>query len=122
MTGRVKEALGKYLRKGRPCSESKALFVKHRAPVGGPLKPIGIRGIVVRCAARAGLADRVHGTHVIRHSIASGLINSGASIKQIADLLGHESIDTTSIYAKVDLRALRQVSLPWPAFETEVLA
>lgn len=121
MAGPVKDAIRKYLRRGRPRSDSKILFVKHRAPVGSPLKPIGIHGIVIRRAASAGLADQVGGTHVIRHSIASGLINSGASIKQIADLLGHESIDTTSIYAKVDLRSLRQVPLPWPASETEVL-
>jgi site-specific recombinase XerD len=88
--------------------------VKRRAPTGGPLKPIGIRGIVVRSAARAGLADRVRGTHVLRHSVATGLINAGASLKQIADLLGHRSIDTTAIYAKVDLRSLARVALPWP--------
>jgi integrase len=69
------------------------------------LKPIGIRGIITRQAARAGLADRIRGTHVIRHSVATLLINEGASIKQIADLLGHRSIDTTAIYAKVDLRS-----------------
>jgi site-specific recombinase XerD len=43
------------------------------------------------------------------------LINSGASLKQIADLLGHRSIDTTSVYAKVDLQSLAQVALPWPS-------
>jgi len=54
-------------------------------------------------------------THVIRHSVACRLINAGATLKQIADLLGHRSIDTTRIYAKVDLASLAQVSLPWPA-------
>ena len=42
------------------------------------------------------------------------MLSAGASLKQIADLLGHESIDTTAIYAKVDLNALSQVALPWP--------
>jgi site-specific recombinase XerD len=51
---------------------------------------------------------------VIRHSVASRWIQAGATLKQVADLLGHRSIDTTSIYAKVDLSALRQVALPWP--------
>jgi site-specific recombinase XerD len=60
---------------------------------------------------------------VIRHSIATTLINAGAPIKQIADLLGHQSIDTTAIYAKVDLASLRSVTLPWPAAEeSEVLS
>ena len=90
------------------------LFVIHRAPIGQPLKPIGIRGIVVRYAARAGLAELIRGTHIIRHSVASSLINAGASIKDIADLLGHRSIDTTAIYAKVNMRSLAEVAMPWP--------
>jgi site-specific recombinase XerD len=52
---------------------------------------------------------------VIRHSLATALINAGTPIKQIADLLGHRSIDTTAIYAKVDLPSLKRVALPWPA-------
>ena len=86
----------------------------HRAPIGQPLKPIGIRDIVVRYASRAGMAELIRGTHIIRHSVASSLINAGASIKDIADLLGHRSIDTTAIYAKVDMRSLASVAMPWP--------
>lgn len=114
MSKRLRDALDRYLREGRPACATAALFVKRRAPIGGPLKPIGIRGIVVRSAARAGLADRVRGTHILRHSVATGLINAGVSLKQLADLLGHRSIDTTAIYAKVDLRSLARVALPWP--------
>jgi integrase/recombinase XerD len=114
MTGRLAVALRQYLRRGRPRCEAQELFVIHRAPIGQPLKPIGIRDIVVRYATRAGLAESIRGTHVIRHSVASSLINAGASIKDIADLLGHRSIDTTAIYAKVDLHTLARVAMPWP--------
>ncbi len=114
MSARVRDALANYLRSARPKSATSSLFVKRRAPVGGPLKSIGVHGIVVRSAARAGLADQVRGTHVIRHSVATRLVNAGAPLKQIADLLGHRSIDTTAIYAKVDLRSLTRVPLPWP--------
>jgi integrase/recombinase XerD len=114
MPTRVRDALVNYLRTARPRCAVPSLFVKSRAPVGGPLKPIGIRGVVVRSATRAGLADRVRGTHVIRHSVATRLVNAGAPLKEIADLLGHRSIDTTAIYAKVDLRSLSHVALPWP--------
>jgi site-specific recombinase XerD len=114
MSRRLAAAIRSYMRKGRPASETAALFVKHRAPLGDPLKPIGVRSMVVRRAFDAGLADRIRGTHVIRHSIATTLINAGAPMKQIADLLGHRSIDTTTIYAKVDLTSLRKVALPWP--------
>jgi site-specific recombinase XerD len=114
MTRRLALALRQYLRRGRPRCESPELFVIHRAPVGQALKPIGIRDIVVRYAGLAGLAESIRGTHVIRHSVASSLINAGASIKDIADLLGHRSIDTTAIYAKVDLQTLARVAMPWP--------
>jgi integrase/recombinase XerD len=114
MSKRLARALRQYLLRGRPHCEAPKLFVIHRAPIGRPLKPIGIRDIVVRYAALAGLAKSITGTHVLRHSVASSLINAGASIKDIADLLGHRSIDTTAIYAKVDLGALARVAMPWP--------
>ena len=110
----VAQAIRLYVRRGRPACANSSLFVVHRAPVGQRLASIGVRGIVVRRAAEAGLAKQVRGTHVIRHSVATALINRGASIKLIADFLGHRSIDTTSIYAKVDLRSLSRVALPWP--------
>lgn len=114
MTKRLALALRRYLREGRPPSASGVLFVIHRAPIGQPLKPIGIRDIVVRYAAQAGMTELIRGTHIIRHSVASSMINAGASIKDIADLLGHRSIDTTAIYAKVDMRSLTDVAMPWP--------
>ena len=53
--------------------------------------------------------------HVLRRSLASRMLNAGATLKQIADFLGHTSIDTTTLYAKVDLATLSRVALPWPA-------
>ena len=117
MTRGLVSAIRSYLRRGRPACGSPALFVKHRAPLGGPLKAIGIRSMVVRRAADAGLADQIRGTHVIRRSLATTLINAGAPMKEIADLLGHRSIDTTTIYAKVDFSSLRQVALRWPTVD-----
>jgi site-specific recombinase XerD len=75
---------------------------------------MNVCNVVLRLAARAGLQDRVGGTHVLRHSLASRMLGAGATLKQIADLLGHTTVDTTSIYAKVDLRTLSRVALPWP--------
>ena len=114
MTRRLAVAISAYLRRGRPSCSSSALFVLHRAPRGKAMTPIGIRGVVVRRATDAKLAHCIRGTHVIRHSVASRWIQAGATLKQIADLLGHRSIDTTSIYAKVDLKTLAEVALPWP--------
>ena len=52
---------------------------------------------------------------MLRHTVASRLVRRGASLKEVADFLGHRSLDTTAIYAKLDLVALREVALPWPA-------
>jgi site-specific recombinase XerD len=55
-----------------------------------------------------------HGAHIFRHSLATELLRSGATLSEIGQLLRHESHDTTRIYAKVDIKALRTLSLPWP--------
>jgi integrase/recombinase XerD len=62
--------------------------------------------------ASAGIADR--GLHSLRHTAATAMVNGGASFKDVSDVLGHKSITTTLIYAKLDLKSLRQVALPWP--------
>lgn len=114
MTPRLCSALKAYLGSSRPVCKSVAVFVRHHAPVGKPLTSLGICNVVLRLATQAGLRHRVHGAHVLRRSFASRLLNAGATLKQIADFLGHTSIDTTSLYAKVDLATLSRVALPWP--------
>ena len=115
MTDKLAEALAAYLRHGRPVCSSRSVFVRHYAPVGQPLTPSGVCYMVLGLAERAGLHGRIGGTHILRHTVASRMLNAGASLKQVADFLGHQSIDTTMIYAKVDLNSLSQVALPWPA-------
>lgn len=53
------------------------------------------------------------GSHIFRHTIASRMVNHGASFKDVADVLGHQSIETTGIYAKLELDTLAAVALPW---------
>jgi site-specific recombinase XerD len=117
MTDKLAHAIDAYLRRGRPVCPSQSIFVLHRAPVGKPITPVGICYVVLGLAKRAGLRDRIGGTHILRHSVACRMLNAGATLKQVADLLGHRSINTTTIYAKVDLNALSQVPLPWPGAE-----
>jgi site-specific recombinase XerD len=62
--------------------------------------------------ASAGINDR--GLHSLRHTAATAMVNGGASFKDVADVLGHKSITTTLVYAKLDLKFLMQVALPWP--------
>jgi site-specific recombinase XerD len=106
-------ALKAYLRRDRPRCTSTTLFVGHRAP-HKPMTRGGVSHAVVRVAERAGLRDRVNGSHILRRSLASRMLDNGATLKQIADFLGHKSIDTTTLYTKVDLATLSRVALPWP--------
>jgi site-specific recombinase XerD len=57
------------------------------------------------------------GAHLFRHSAATHMVQRGASFKQVADVLGHHSLQTTRISAKLELTALSQVALPWPGGE-----
>jgi site-specific recombinase XerD len=63
---------------------------------------------------RAGLGERFSGTHILRHSVATRMKQEGVSLKLIADVLGHQAVQTTTLYAQVDLPALRRVAQPWP--------
>lgn len=108
------EAIAQYLRHGWPQTVNRALFVRHRAPFDKPLGVPAIRNSMSRAFVRCGLCDRFCSTHVLRRTTATRLQRSGASIKEIADLLRHQSLDTASTYARVDLEGLRAVALPWP--------
>jgi len=107
-------AIVKYLQDGRPPTTRRELFVRHRPPVNAPADLDMVRNAVRYAAARCGLERRIRGTHIFRHTVAGRLVQGGARFKEIADLLRHRSLDTTTIYAKVDLQALARVALPWP--------
>jgi site-specific recombinase XerD len=106
------KAILAYLRTGRPASPSRRVFLCHRLPVGQPLTPERLRGAVRRAMARSGLSGG--GPHQLRHSFATRLHAWGASLKEVADVLGHQHFDTTARYARVNVAQLRQVALPWP--------
>ena len=107
-------AIVQYLRHGRPPSTSRALFLRHRAPFNTPITTELARGAVRRAYGRCGLADRYTGTHVLRRTAAVRMRCAGATLKEIADVLRHRSLDTTTIYSKVDVPTLSAVAAPWP--------
>ncbi|MBZ5617046.1 MAG: site-specific integrase [Acidobacteriia bacterium] len=107
-------AIVAYLRHGRPQTTSRALFLRHRPPLNTPATPCVVRAAVRYAARRCGVERCFHGPQVLRHTLAQRLVQSNTPLKEIADLLRHRSLDTTTIYAKVDLSALGQVALPWP--------
>lgn len=109
----VGAAVAEYLRRARPCVDSRAVFVRAHAPLKKPITSKTVGMAIREAAARCGLPARLRGTHVLRHSVATLLVQRGTPFKLVADILGHRSLDTTAIYAKVDLPALRRVALPW---------
>jgi site-specific recombinase XerD len=110
----VGRAIAEYLRSGRPATACRHIFVRHTVPVGTAIGTELIRGTIRHAFARVEGCAHWTGTHVLRHTAATRLHRHGASLKEVADLLGHRSIDTTAIYTKVDLPTLATVALPWP--------
>lgn len=111
LTGR---AIVEYLRRARPPSASRAVFVRNRAPLDAPMTTEIVRYAVRMAFARCGLGARYTGTHVLRRTTATQMRWAGASLKQIADVLRHRSLDTTTIYTKIDRPQLATVAAPWP--------
>jgi site-specific recombinase XerD len=111
----VGAAVVAYLRDGRPTSSCRRLFLRTLAPNVGFASGCAITMIAKTALERAGIRGYSHhGAHIFRHSLATELLRSGATLSEIGQLLRHESHDTTRIYAKVDIEALRTLSLPWP--------
>lgn len=108
-TGKV---IADYLSGGRPKSASRRLFLCHRIPIGAPINAGRVRGAVRRALARIGRTRG--GPHLLRHTFATEIHNRGASLKEVADILGHQSPDTTAIYARLNVKQLAQVAMPWP--------
>jgi site-specific recombinase XerD len=111
----VGAAIVAYIRHARPVSASRRLFLRMLAPPVGFTSGCAITMIAKQALDRAGIHGYAHhGAHLFRHSLATDLLRSGASFDEIAQLLRHESIDSTRIYAMLDLEKLRELSLPWP--------
>ena len=111
----VGEAIAAYLRHGRPESADRHLFLRARAPYRGLLHGSdGIGSLVRNALERAGVDAPHKGSHQFRHALAVRLLRGGASLPEIGEVLRHRSQLATSIYAKVDLAALRPLALPWP--------
>lgn len=110
----VGEALAAYLQHGRPQSTSRRVFLRAKAPIRGFRGASGVGSIVRHRLQRAGLNAPTHGAHQFRHGLATQMLRQGASLDEIGEVLGHHNPQTTMIYTKVDLDALRALAMPWP--------
>ena len=105
-------AIATYLERERPETRNRAIFVRHHTPRGEPVGPDLVRKAIRQAFACAGLPYTR--SHLLRHTMANRLLAGGASLKEVADVLRHRSLNTTMIYAKLDSRKLTAVALPWP--------
>ena len=106
----VGEAIVRYLQRARPRASSRCVFLTTRAP-HRPLTACALHSIVKRRYPEGEAPLRGRGPHGLRHACARHLVESGHSFKQVGDFLGHRSADSTRLYAKVNLRSLREVAL-----------
>lgn len=106
---RVGNAIARYLRDSRPRTDSRVVFPTLRAP-HRPLSTGGLYHIVGRHLSGTGMPTKGRGPHGLRHACARLLMESGRSLKEVGDHLGHRSPDATRLYAKVDLTSLRKVA------------
>lgn len=108
----VGDAILRYIRLVRPRIPERHLFLQPVSPFGA-YRAGSLGKAVSRMLVSAGL-NAPRGAHLFRHAAATKMVNKGASFKEIADLLGHESLVSTAVYAKLDLVRLSEVALPWP--------
>ena len=105
----VGDAILQYLKRGRPRCACRHLFVTLTPPYRS-LSAAALWTLTSRRLKATGIQCRRRGPHVLRHACATRLLQQGASFKEIGDLLGHRSLESVGIYAKVDLPALRAVA------------
>ena len=110
----VGKALATYLQKDRPTCSTRRLFIRLKAPRRGFANSIAISTLVARTLKKAGIESPHTGAHLFRHTLATEMLRQGASLAEIAQLLRHRSLNTTTLYAKVDLTTLRTLAQPWP--------
>jgi site-specific recombinase XerD len=118
LTKEVGKALVAYLKFSRPLTPADAVFVRSRAPFRAFRSHSAVSVIVAQAFRRAGVTRPSRGAaHLLRHSVATSMLRQGASLQDVATLLRHRSIETTQIYAKVDVTSLQKIAQPWPEVE-----
>lgn len=111
LTGEVGEALSEYVLKERPTADLRTVFLRHTTPHRQFASSSAITEMIYGRLDRAAIPRSTGAANLLRHSLASQLVNGGVPIKQVSDLFGHASIDTTAIYTKVDVASLKQVAM-----------
>lgn len=106
------QALADYLQHERPHTSNLAIFIRCQGGRDQPITSMAIQKLIKRAGRRIGLIN--FSAHALRHTLACRLVENGSSLKEVADVLRHRSLETTRIYAKLDTPKLSTVPLPWP--------
>jgi len=107
----VGAAIASYLQRGRPASGRREVFLQARAPYA-PIAAGTVASTVRRACRRAGIPEV--GSHRLRHTAACDMVLAGVPIVRVGQVLRHRSLQTTAIYARVDVEQLRRLAAPWP--------
>ena len=107
----VGRALAAYLQRGRPVSDRREVFLQARAPYA-PIAAGTVASTVRRACRRAGIPEV--GSRRLRHTAACEMVGAGVPLVQIGQVLRHRSLQSTAIYARVDIEQLRRLAAPWP--------
>ena len=110
----VGDAIAGYLRRGRPVSDRRELFLRAKAPFS-PIAAGTVGSTVRRACRRAGIPEV--GAHRLRHTAACEMVAANVPLVQVGQVLRHHSLQSTAIYARVDLDQLRQIAIAWPGSE-----
>lgn len=103
--------LKRYLRCGRPSSRHRRLFLRRRSP-GGPISHYAVGNVYQKRSCQSGLPLAGMSAYCLRHAFAMRLLDRGVGLKAIGDLLGHRSLESTCVYLRLQVDALRDVALP----------
>lgn len=114
LTVEIAEILIDYIKNGRQNQRHDGLFLRTFAPYTPIQSSSSVGTMICKYIKETGLKTPTLGTHQLRHSLATHLINNGSTLKDVADMLGHTSIESTGIYAKVQVERLKEVALPFP--------
>jgi site-specific recombinase XerD len=113
----VGNAISDYLKNGRPSCADRRVFIRELAPRRGFSASTCVSALVRSALIRSGIESERKGAHLFRHSLATEMLRKDLSLREIGEVLRHRSPDTTRLYAKVDLRSLEGLALPWPRGE-----
>ena len=112
LTTEVGESIIDYIKYARPASESRFVFLENKFP-NASLRPKTVSGIANRTILKSGVnvGERKHGSHALRHTMASLLLENKTPLPVISELLGHKSIQSSMCYLRIDIESLRQCAL-----------